>query len=204
MWRDGEARVAFYWRARARRGLGAVRGLGSERARHWSRARASTAWCGGKRGEGAAVLLADHGRGGVARRALAVAWRGCMQRVGCAAVLGSLRAGAERRGGVSSRAWRRVAASSASSAERPRTAARGVASWTVSTPACLAVLGSLRPEVEGRGRGVEHGAASPLRRVLAHHGDDPCGSAPRAASAWRTPHSTPGQRTRFQLDSSRG
>ena len=66
------------------------------------------------------------GRGGVARRALAVVWRGCTQGVGCAAVLGSPRAGAEGRGGVSSRAWRRVAASSASSTERSRTAAREI------------------------------------------------------------------------------
>jgi hypothetical protein len=98
-------------------------------------------------------------------------------------------------------AWRRVAASSAPSTGRPRTAACGVASRAASTPACLAGLGSLRAETEGRGRGVEHGAASPLRRVLAHHGDDPCGSAPRAASAWRTPHSTSGSTSSFPSQS---
>ena len=43
VWRDGEARVAFYGRARARRGRCAGMGLGSGRACHWRGAGAGTA-----------------------------------------------------------------------------------------------------------------------------------------------------------------
>jgi hypothetical protein len=174
------------WRGGSRRGR---RGAGSG----WRRLGGSlelggaagvVSWAGGDKG-GAACCDAVRGP---PRRAACTAWTVSTLASVCGGVVSS--SGAEGRGGCTGHS---VASRRCLLCFLHRASTDGSAWRRIADGEHASVLGSAWfTSTSGRGKreGCRARRGVPLRRVLAHHGGDPCGSAPRAAMAWRKPHST--------------